>query len=349
MRSPESPEVKLMSRQCDIKARCSQGNTREAPEGFDLLSVISSSLLFCLLSSSCACQDETLPGSCCTCVSATSDTCVSEGCPFFFPSCFSACLAPFDFSAKGTHNASPSLCEQVEQDQQLQCQTRNSSITTSGCDRKQKCAQKRCSRVDRTETRQSFAKEKKTQRRERVQGYRFFAATPNFRKREKRKGEKGHRGTDFSRQTPFRTARREIHPKDAKFSQKRKNAKPRKGTGVQIFRARRLFAPPGGRTTRKTPNFRKRDKRRGEKRHRGTDFSRQMSFRTARRTKHPKDAKFSQKKKTQRRKRAQGYRFFTPNAFSHRPADETPERRQIFAKEKNAKAKNRNAKENNVV
>ena len=113
----------------------------------------------------------------------------------------------------------------------------------------------------------------------------------------------------------------------------------KKGTGVQIFHARCLFAPPGGRNTRKTPNFRQSDKRKGEKGHRGTDFSREMPFRTARRKKHPKDARCSQKRKTQRRKRAQGYRFFTPNAFTHRPADETPERRQLFAKEKNAKAK----------
>ena len=341
MRSPESPEVKLMSRQCDMKARCSQGNTREAPEGFDLLSVISSSLLFCLLSSSCACQDETLAGSCCTCVSATSDTCVSEGCPFFFPSCLSACLAPFDFSAKGTHNASPSLCEQVEQDQQLQCQTRNSSITTSGCHRQQKCAQKRCRRVDRTETRQIFAKEKKRKgekghrgtdfsrprqifakeknaKARKGTGVQIFHArclfappggrntrkTPNFRKREKTQSRERAQGYRFFAPDAFSHRPAEETPERRQIFAKEKNAKAKKGTGVQIFYAKCLLAPPGGRNTRKTPNFRKREKRKGEKGHRGTDFLRQMPFRTARRTKHPKDAKFSQRKKTQRRNTA---------------------------------------------
>ena len=187
--------------------------------------------------------------------------------------------------------------------------------------------------------------------RRRAQGYRFvtpdvfFAPprgrntrnAPNFRTSEKPKGEKGRRGTDFLRQMPFRTARRKKHPKDGKFPHKRKTQRRKKGTGVQIFYAKCLFAPRGGRNTRKTPNFRKSEKPKGEKGHRGTDFLRQMPFRTARRKKHPKDAKFSQKRKTQRRKRAQGYRFFTPNAFSHRPADETPERRRIFAKEKKRK------------
>ena len=55
---------------------------------------------------------------------------------------FCACLAPFNFSAKGTHNASPSLCEQVEQEQLLQVKSTKRSSTTSSWLSKEKCVHK---------------------------------------------------------------------------------------------------------------------------------------------------------------------------------------------------------------
>ena len=263
---------------------------------------------------------------------------------------FCACLAPFYFSAKGTHNASPSLCEQVEQEQLLQSEVDEAlEHHLKLAEQRKVCAQVENKTEDKTEEICLFLAKKGT-------GVQIFHArclfappggrntrkTPNFRKRDKsdkRKGEKGHRGTDFSREMPFRTARRKKHPERRQIFAKEKTQRRKRAQGYRFFTPNAFSHRPAGRNTQKTPNFPKREKRKGEKGHRGTDFLRQMPFRTARRTKHPKDAKFSQKRKTQRRKRAQGYRFFTPNAFSHRPADETPERRQIFAKEKNAKAK----------